>query len=77
MALEVKRQNRETSQALIRRFGQRVQRSGILIKARKTRFKQRQKSRGAKKKEALRREELRREYSQLEKLGKLPLKIRS
>jgi hypothetical protein len=72
MALEVKRQGRETSQGLVRRFGQRLQRSGVLIRARRTRFKTRNKSEQTKKREALRREELRKEYQKLEKLGKLP-----
>lgn len=76
MPLEVKRQNRETSQGLVRRFGQRLQRSGILRKVRKNRFKNRPKSNQAKKKEALRREELKKEYFKLEKLGKLPTRTR-
>jgi len=76
MALEIKRQNRETSQSLVRRFTQRLQRSGVLIRARRSRFKTRTKSDGAKKKEALRRAELRQEYLKLEKLGKLPVRTR-
>lgn len=75
MALEVKRQPRESSQSLVRRFGQRIQRSGILIRTRKKRFKHRTKSEGAKKKQALRREELKKEYLKLEKMGKLPPKF--
>jgi ribosomal protein S21 len=71
MALEIKKQERETSQALIRRFSKSVQRSGILLRARKTRFRQRQKSRQMKKRAALRREELKKEYEKLRKLGKL------
>ncbi len=71
MALEVKKQERETAQSLVRRFGKRVQQSGILLRARKTRFNARPKSRQAKKKAALRREELRKEYKKLKKLGKL------
>ena len=74
MALEIKRQGRETSQALVRRFSQRVQRSGILLRARRRRFKARTKSEGARKKQALRREELKKEYVKLEKLGKLPVR---
>ncbi len=69
MGLEIKRQSRETSQGLVRRFGQKMQRSGILIRARKNRFRKREKSEGARKKEALRREELKIEYRKLEKLG--------
>jgi len=76
MPLEVKRQNRETSQGLVRRFGQRLQRSGILRKARKNRFKNRHKSDQAKKRQALRKEELRKEYTKMEKLGKLPTMAR-
>lgn len=72
MALEVKKQDRETAQGLVRRFGRRIQQSGILLRARKTRFRPRPKSRQAKKRAALRREELKQEYAKLRKLGKLP-----
>ncbi len=71
MTLEVTKQERETSQSLVRRFGRRVQQSGILVRARKTRFRVKIKSRGAQKKAALRREELKKEYKKLRKLGKL------
>jgi ribosomal protein S21 len=71
MALEAKKQERETTQGLIRRFTKRVQRSGILLRARKSRFRQRPKSRQMRKKAALRREKLRKEYEKLKKLGKL------
>ncbi|OGZ24243.1 MAG: hypothetical protein A2896_00125 [Candidatus Nealsonbacteria bacterium RIFCSPLOWO2_01_FULL_43_32] len=71
MALEVKKQERETAQSLVRRFGKRVQQSGLLIRARKTRFRKRPKSHLAKKRAALRREELRKEYQKLKKLGKI------
>lgn len=71
MVLEVKKQERETAQSLVRRFGRRIQQSGILLRARHSRFRKRQKSRQGKKRAALRREELREEYKQLKKLGKL------
>jgi len=71
MALEVKKQPRETSQSLIRRFSKRVRGSGILLRARKIQFRQRPKSRRAKKETALRREELRKRYEKLKKLGKI------
>jgi ribosomal protein S21 len=71
MALEAKKQERETTQGLVRRFTKRVQRSGILLRARKSRFHQRPKSRQMKKKAALRREKLKKEYEKLKKLGKL------
>lgn len=70
MPLEVKRKDKETVQSLIHRFTRNVQRSGILLRARKTRFKERGKSRQMKKRAALRREELKKEYEQLKKLGK-------
>jgi ribosomal protein S21 len=71
MVLEIKKQTRETSQSLARRFTKRVQQSGILLQARKGIFKLRPKSRQGKKKAALRREELRKEYQKLRKLGKI------
>lgn len=70
MALEITRENRETSQGLVRRFQKRVQQSGLLLRARKNRFKIRKKSEPMKKRAALRREELRKEYEKLTKLGK-------
>jgi len=73
MSLEAKKQERENSQGLIRRFKKRVQKSGILRRARKIRFRQSSKSKEMKKRTALRREKLRAEYEKLEKLG-LPKK---
>ncbi|MFH1424045.1 MAG: hypothetical protein ABIG29_03810 [Candidatus Nealsonbacteria bacterium] len=71
MHLEVTKQERETSQSLVRRFGRRVQQSGLLVRARKLRFRKKQKSLGAQKRAALRREEVRKEYQKLKKMGKL------
>lgn len=71
MVLEVKKQPTESSQALVRRFTRGVQQSGILFRARKHRFRQRQKSPNSQKKAALRRETARKEYEKLAKLGKL------
>lgn len=71
MGLEVKKQERETSQNLIRRFTRSLQQSGILVRARKTRFKEREKSEQIKKRAALRREEKKKEYERLKKLGKI------
>ncbi|MFH1181211.1 MAG: hypothetical protein V1705_02275 [bacterium] len=69
MGLEVQKQNRENSQGLVRRFARAVQQSGILVRARKLRFKTRKKSRQMIKKSALRRGEKRKEYDKLKKLG--------
>ena len=71
MPIDVKKQERENTQALIRRFTKRVQKSGVLLKARKSRFHQRSKSQQMRRRAALRREKLRQRYQQLEKLGKL------
>lgn len=71
MALEVKKQNRETTQSLVRRFTRMVQRSGILVRAREVRYRQRKKSEQMKRRSALRREELRREYEMRKKMGEL------
>jgi len=73
MSLEVKKQERETPQSLIRRFTKRVQRSGVLLRARQSRYRKRPKSKQMKKRAALRREQLRKEYQRLKKLG-LPIK---
>ena len=71
MSLEIKKEGRETSQNLVRRFSRRMKQSGILLRARKARFKEKPKSKQMKKRSALRREELRKEYEQLEKLGEI------
>lgn len=70
MAIEVKKQERETPQSLSRRFSRKVKMSGILIGARKNRFFKRNKSEQMKKESALRRNELRKEYQKMEKMGK-------
>jgi len=73
MPLEIKKQDRETSQNLVRRFSRRMKQSGILLTARKLKSLERKKSRQMKKRSALRREQLRKEYELAEKMGK-PLK---
>lgn len=69
MGIEAKKQERETSQSLIRRFTKRVQKSGVLRQARENRYHKRSKSQQMKKRAALRREQLRKEYQRLKKLG--------
>lgn len=71
MPLEVKRKEKETIQSLIRRFSQAVQESGVLLRARKIQFKEREKSEQMKKRAALRREEMKKIYERLKKLGKI------
>ncbi|PIS38618.1 MAG: hypothetical protein COT34_02685 [Candidatus Nealsonbacteria bacterium CG08_land_8_20_14_0_20_43_11] len=76
MALEVKKQERETPQSLLRRFSKTVRQSGILLRAREGRFRKREKSKQMTKQAALRREMLKKEYLKLAKLGKLESKRR-
>ncbi len=70
MALEVRKQDKESTQGLVRRFTQRLQRSGILKRAKKRRFFQAPKGEETIKKEALRRVQLKREFEKAQKLAK-------
>ncbi len=70
MALEVRKQDKESTQSLVRRFTQRLQKSGILNRAKKLRFFHSPKSDETKKREALRREQLKKEFEKAEKLAK-------
>ena len=72
MSIQIKKNPRETSQNLVRRFSRRIQQSGVLRRARNIRFTKRGKSEQLKKKTALRKQELKKEYQILEKLGKEP-----
>lgn len=70
MAIEVKKKDRETSESLIRRFSRRVQQSGVLVRARRTRFRAEEKSRREKRLEALYKIKIRKEIDKLKKMGK-------
>ncbi|MFH1657207.1 MAG: hypothetical protein ABH919_01955 [bacterium] len=70
MVFEIKKQEKENSQGLIRRFTRRIQQSGLLLRIRKSKFRKKNKSRELLKKAALRREELRQEYKEMAKMGK-------
>ncbi len=76
MALEIRKEEGESSQNVVRRFSKRLKMSGILLRARRTRFHQRIKSENMQKRSAIRREELKKEYEKLEKLGKIKEKTR-
>lgn len=69
MSLEVKKRERESSQNLIRRFTKSIQQSRILVRVRKAQFKVRKKSKGMRKKAALRRGKIQKEHERLKKLG--------
>lgn len=70
--VEVKRRERETTAAMLRRFQRRVQQSGALIQTRKTKFHTAQPTKRAMRASALRRLGVARERVRLDKLGKLP-----
>jgi len=69
MHLKISKKEKESPQSLIRRFTRSVRKSGILIQARTSMFRQKPKSREMKKRAALRREMLKREYEKKQKLG--------
>lgn len=71
MPLKVTKQGSESPSSLVRRFIQRVRRSGILIEARKRQFFQRPLSKNLKKRLALRRIKLREEREKAKKMGRL------
>lgn len=68
--IQVKKKERETAESLIRRFTRRVQQSGVLRRARKTRFHQAEPSREKRRVEALYKVKIRKEIDRLKKLGK-------
>ena len=68
--IEVRKKEKETSESLIRRFSRRVQQSGVLVRARRTRFKNEEKSKTEKRQEALYKVKIRKEINKLKKLGK-------
>jgi hypothetical protein len=71
MPLKTKKQAKESTQGLIRRFSRKMRKSGILIEARKKRFVKREKSTQLKKRAALRKNELKEKYEKLKKWGRL------
>jgi|GEM_PF-703038 len=70
MPLRVQKQGKESSQNVIRRFTQRVRKSGILFEARSKQFKRRPKSKPLVKRSALRREIKKQEYLEMRKMAK-------
>lgn len=68
--IHVTRKEQESSTALVRRFMQRVQASGILKEAKKNKFFKKEKNRTMRRVEALERAKKREHYAKLRKLGK-------
>ena len=55
VAIEVKKKQGETTRSLLRRFSRRIQQSGVLIRARKSRFREKEKTKRERRDGALRR----------------------
>jgi len=68
--IEVKKKERETSESLIRRFSRRVQQSGVLVRARKTRFRTDEKSKREVRQDAMYRAKVKKVVDHLKKMGK-------
>ncbi|MDP3902192.1 MAG: hypothetical protein Q8Q21_01225 [bacterium] len=69
--IEVKKKENESSLSLLRRFSQRVKKSGNIIRAKKLRFSSRPASAKRKKDSAIRRVLKKKEKELMRKLGKI------
>jgi hypothetical protein len=74
MTFEITKHERETNQSLIRRFTKRLRESGILVGAKKSMFRQEEKSKQMLRRTALRKLEKQREYLKAFKLGQIEKK---
>ncbi|HNY36007.1 MAG TPA: 30S ribosomal protein S21 [Candidatus Pacearchaeota archaeon] len=68
--MKIQKQLRETSQSLVYRFTKAVQKSGVLVEARKRRFTKRTKSENMQRRAALVKVEKKKEFDKAKKLGK-------
>lgn len=68
--VEVKKKEQESFESLLRRFNRKIQQSGVLLRARKTRYYERTKSRNLQRKAAQRRSENREVREEQKRLGK-------
>ena len=71
MVVEVKKKDGESVESMLRRFTRKVQQSGVLIRAKRGKFYEREKSEHEQKEAAIRRTELRSKREYLRKIGKL------
>lgn len=69
MPLKVRKQNNESSQNVVRRFSQKLRKSGILLEVRKKRFHKKQQSKQMMKRSAVRRAVKKAEYAKMRKMG--------
>lgn len=70
--VEVKRKDGESFESLMRRFSRKIQQSGVLVRARRTRFFEPARSRNLLREDAARRAINKEKREELKKLGKLP-----
>ena len=68
--IEEKRKNRESAESLIRRFSRRVRQSGVLMQARRSRFRTKDKTRREMISGAMYKEKVRKVVGRLKKMGK-------
>ena len=71
MAIEVKKKQGETTRILLRRLSRRIQQSGVLIRARKERFHEKEKTKRERRESAVRRVKVGKEKEKLRKMGLL------
>ncbi|MDD5290200.1 MAG: 30S ribosomal protein S21 [Patescibacteria group bacterium] len=72
MAIEIKRKNNESNEALLRRFQDKIRRSRTLIVAKKKRFFEKEKTKRQCREDAKRRKYNREKRAFMIKIGKLP-----
>lgn len=70
MVYVYKKNDRESTESLIKRFTRRVQQSGVLMHVRKNRFNTDEKSKTERRQEALYKNHMRKEVTKLKKLGR-------
>ena len=68
--IEVKKKDRESPESLIRRFSRKIQQSGVLMHARKTRFRVDEKSKREMRAGAMYKVKVRKVVNKLKKMGK-------
>lgn len=68
--IQVRKKDRESSESLIRRFSRRIQQSGVLMAARKSRFQSSKKTKIKQRQEAMYKVKIRKEIDKLKKLDR-------
>lgn len=68
--IQVRKKDKENAESLIRRFSRRIQQSGVLMQARRTRFQGDKKSKQEQRNEALYKVKIRKEINKLKKIDR-------